>query len=109
AKKRLGREIVAQYHGAEAASEAQDAWVKQFSQRDVPDEMPEIPISATSITAAELLKICFGLSGGEAKRMVGQGAVVVNGEKIAASTHAITPQTGMTVKMGRKWARLQLQ
>jgi tyrosyl-tRNA synthetase len=108
AKKRLGREIVTQYHGESAATQAQEAWVKQFSQRDVPDDMPEISVSDAPITAAELLKACFGLSGGEAKRMVGQGAVVVNGEKINSPTYAITPQTGMTVKMGRKWAKLKI-
>ncbi|HEX8464301.1 MAG TPA: tyrosine--tRNA ligase [Abditibacterium sp.] len=109
AKKRLGREIVAQYHAESAATDAENAWVKQFSQRDVPDEMPEVAVPNQEISAAELLKICFGLSGGEAKRMVGQGAVVIDGEKIEAPTHTVTPQNGTTVKMGRKWARLQVQ
>ncbi len=109
AKKRLGREIVMQYHGENAAIEAQQAFEKQFSRGEIPEEMPEIQLSGEPISAAELLKLCFQITGGEAKRMVGQGAVTVDGEKIEDSNHQIAPQTGMTVKMGkRRWAKVKI-
>ncbi|WP_106380997.1 tyrosine--tRNA ligase [Abditibacterium utsteinense] len=108
AKKRLGREIVAQYHGEEAAADAQNAFEKQFSRNEVPEEMPEVTIASEEISAAELLKACFGLTGGEAKRMILQGAVSIDGQKIEAPTQRITPQNGLTIKMGRKWARLKI-
>ncbi len=108
AKKRLGREIVAQYGGENAAIEAQNSFEKQFSRGETPSEMPEIEVSGEEISAAELLKACFGLTGGEAKRMIGQGAVSIDGQKIDAPTHKIVPQNGLTIKMGRKWAKIKL-
>ena len=41
AKMKLAREIVAIYHGDEAASQAEEAFVRVFQQKDTPDEMPE--------------------------------------------------------------------
>ncbi len=109
AKKRLGREIVAQYHGVDAALEAQNAFEKQFSRGETPEEMPEIALPSDEISAAELLKLCFEITGGEAKRMVGQGAVTVDGAKIEDSNFKIAPKNGMTVKMGkRRWAKIRV-
>ncbi len=108
AKKRLGREIVATYHGAEAAQGAQEAFEKQFSRGEVPDEMPEVEISGDEIGVAELLKTCFEVSLSEARRMVGQGAVSIDGEKISDGAAVIAPKSGTVVKMGkRKFARIK--
>ncbi len=109
AKKRLGREIVAQYHGEEAATEAQDAFEKQFSRGEEPEEMPEVAISSGELSAAELLKICFQITGGEAKRMIGQGAVTLDGARLDDSNQKIAPQNGMKLKMGkRRWAKIKI-
>lgn len=109
AKKRLGREIVAIYHDENAAQEAEAAWVKQFSEREVPEEMPEITLAGDALSVAELLKTCFAITGGEAKRMVGQGAVSIDGTKAEDSNAQVTPHDGMTVKMGkRRWAKIKI-
>ena len=109
AKKRLGREIVAQYHSAEAAQEAQKAFEAQFSRGEVPDEMPEIAVANEEISLAELVKTCFEVSGKEARRMIEQGAVALDGEKVSDANLAVVPKEGQVLKMGkRKWARLRV-
>jgi tyrosyl-tRNA synthetase len=109
AKKRLGREIVAIYHGADAATLAQEAFEKQFSRGEVPEDMPEVQLAAAPLSVAELLKACFDITGAEAKRMVGQGAVSIDGEKAEDPTEKLTPRDGLTVKMGkRRWAKIKI-
>ena len=109
AKKRLGREIVAIYHDAEAASEAQRAFEQQFSKNDVPDEMPEIEVAAGEWVVADLLASCFGVSKSEARRMAEQGAVALDGDKVDDATQTVEVSDGMTVKMGkRRWARVKI-
>ena len=109
AKKRLGREIVATYHGDQAAQAAQHGFEQQFSTKGSgePDEMPEVAIAETDIVVADLLARCFGVSKSEARRMAEQGAVAIDGEKIGDATQIIAVQNGVTVKMGkRNWARI---
>ena len=109
AKKRLGREIVATYHGAQAAQTAQQGFEQQFSDKGSgePDEMPDVTIAEAEIVVADLLARCFGVSKSEARRMAQQGAVAVDGEKIGDATQTVAVQNGMTVKMGkRNWARV---
>lgn len=47
AKKQLGREVVARYHGAAAATDAEEHFVKRFRDNQTPDEMPELTLAAT--------------------------------------------------------------
>lgn len=107
AKKRLAREIVTIYHDGAAATAAQEGFEKQFSRHEVPDDMPEISLPATALNAVELLRQCFGITGGEAKRLIAQGAVSLDGEKIDDSQQQITPEDGLVVKAGkRRWAKI---
>jgi tyrosyl-tRNA synthetase len=109
AKKRLGREIVSIYHGADAALEAQAAFEKQFSRGEMPEEMPEVQLPEAPLSVAELLKACFEITGAEAKRMVGQGAVTIDGEKAEDPTAKVTPRDGLVIKMGkRRWAKVKI-
>jgi tyrosyl-tRNA synthetase len=109
AKKRLGREIVTMYHDAESAQSAQEAWEKQFSLKEVPDEMPEVSVSGEEQLVANLLKTCFDVSASEARRLIGQGAVTIDGDKVSDPNQKLVPGDGMVVKMGkRRWARLAI-
>jgi tyrosyl-tRNA synthetase len=109
AKKRLARTIVGTYHGESAAVEAQNAFEKQFSRREVPDEMPEVAVTPGEMALVQLLKLCFGdISGSEARRQVTQGAVSLQGEKVTDPNASVTVEDGMVLKMGkRRWARLR--
>jgi tyrosyl-tRNA synthetase len=110
AKKRLGHEIVAQYYGADSASEAQSAFEKQFSRGEMPDEIEEMQIDGTvEYSIATLLRDCFGVSASEARRMVGQNAVTIDGERATDANAKIAPRDGQIIKMGkRRYARLKV-
>jgi tyrosyl-tRNA synthetase len=107
AKKRLAREIVTIYHDAEAANAAQEGFEKQFSRNEIPDDMPGVSLPETEISATELLRQVFNLSGGEAKRLIAQGGLSVDGDKVTDPQQQITPTEGLVIKAGkRRWAKI---
>ena len=60
----------------------------------MPDEIPEIAMQAGEIGAVDLLVKCFGGSKGEARRLIEQGAVAVDGDKIDDATARIEARDG---------------
>ncbi len=108
AKVLLGKIIVEQFHGEEAAQAAAEEFERVFAQRKLPDDMPQIPISADPIPAGKLI-FQSGLveSGGQAKRMIQQGGVEIDDRRIADANEMITPADGMILRVGkRKFAKL---
>ncbi len=74
-KMRMAREIVANFHDGAAAQEAEEAFTRQFSERQLPADIPDYPLSQpvdilTLIVDAKLAK-----SKGEARRLIQQGGV----------------------------------
>ncbi len=109
AKKRLGREIVAIYHGAEAAQNAQAAFEKQFQKDEVPADMPVVKLAGGEMSVLDLVKACFDVSGKEARRRVAQGAVSIDGQKIEDEAATFTLYTGLTIKAGKRaWAKVEV-
>jgi tyrosyl-tRNA synthetase len=88
-KFQLGREIVARFHDQAAAAAAQDNFVARFQKGAMPDEMPDITLGSEggALGIASLLK-GSGLtsSTSEAFRMIKQGAVRIDGERLT-DTH----------------------
>jgi len=114
-KKRLAREIITIYHNADAASEAQAEFEKVFSAREIPTDMPEIPISASDLKDGKLwivrliVSAGFAASNGEARRLVEQGAVTLDGERIADSGADIPIKDGQVLHVGKlKFGRIRL-
>jgi tyrosyl-tRNA synthetase len=108
-KKRLAYMIVSFYHGEEAAREAQEAFEKLFSQREIPGEMDEYIVPETTMRLNKLLRDC-GLcgSGGEAKRLIQGGGVCLDGDKITSCDSEIEIKDGMVLRAGkRKFIRLR--
>ncbi|MFA6187239.1 MAG: tyrosine--tRNA ligase [Phycisphaerae bacterium] len=108
AKVLLGKIIVAQFYNEATAEVAAAEFEKIFAQKQLPDDMPEISISAEPIAAAKLVVQC-GLveTGGEAKRLIAGGGFTIDGEKIADANQMIMPKDGMILKAGkRKFAKL---
>ena len=102
-KRCLAREIVALYHSAESAAEAEEAFDKVFIQSDVPDEMEEW--SAGAGQAAILAMMCDSeliSSKREARRLIEQGAVTVDGERITSITEEIPLETPVVLKVGKR-------
>ena len=111
AKVRLGKTIVTHFYGAELADVAAAEFEKVFAQGQLPDEMPEITLPPEPVSVKQLLTTCKLVdSGGEAKRMVTQGGVSIDGQKAADPNAQITPADGMIVQVGkRRFARLAVR
>ncbi len=111
AKVLLGKAIVTDFYGREIADRAAAEFDKVFAQGQLPDEIPEIEITAEPIMASKLLLHCkIVSSGGEAKRMIKQGGCTIDSRKISDPNEQITPANGMVIQLGkRKFARLKVK
>jgi tyrosyl-tRNA synthetase len=100
AKDRLGREIVNSFHPGQA-DEASSEWDKKFSKGEVVDAQPlEVPAEIGIIELLMLTKI--PTSKGEAKRLVEQGGIEIDGQKITDIKAVIKVKDGMILKVGKK-------
>jgi len=110
AKVLLGKMIVSQFYGEEAADAAAAEFEKVFARGQLPEEIPEVEIPAEPIAASKLLLACkLVSSGGDAKRMIKQSAASIDGEKLTDPNAAITPKDGAVIRVGkRKFARLKV-
>ena len=83
AKARLAREICASLHGDEAATAAAEAFDRQFKSKEIPDDVPEHgwPADGEELPLPNLLKeLGLAQSTSEARRLVQQGGVKLDGE-----------------------------
>lgn len=83
-KRRLGREIVGIYHGADAAHSAEAAFDRVFKQHQAPVDVPEIEVDLDDEVYVPGLLHELGLvsSAGEGRRMIDQGGVKLEGEPL---------------------------
>jgi tyrosyl-tRNA synthetase len=79
-KMRLARLVTTEYHGEQAAQTAESGFVAQFQKGEMPEDMPECVVDAATATLIDLLTAAgLAASRGEAKRLVQQGGVRVDG------------------------------
>jgi tyrosyl-tRNA synthetase len=82
-KRALAREICARYNGAEAAREAEAHFDRLHVERGLPDEVDEAPLpDGDPVHLPALIRDHFGLSGAEARRLLAQGGVKLDGETL---------------------------
>ncbi len=85
AKKQLASLIVSRFHSEEAGQQAREGFESQFAKKEIPDDIPEKTIAAEDGALWIVKALSEGgltASNGEAMRMIKQGAVSVDGEKI---------------------------
>lgn len=100
-KLRLAHEVVSMYHSAEAADKAQADWVKQFSQREMPTEIAPFKVNGNTDNWADLLvESKLAGSKSDARRLIEQGGVKLNGEKVEADKFAFS--SGDVLKVGKR-------
>lgn len=103
AKKNLAKEIVARYHGTKAGAEAEEEFVRVFSNKNIPTDIAEYKIQGTFLDI--ILALNFASSKSEARRLAEQGGVHFENEKIYDLTTA--PDHEGILKVGkRKFAKL---
>jgi tyrosyl-tRNA synthetase len=84
-KVNLAKLIIADFHSSEAATAAEDDFNRRFVQKEIPDEIEESLIEAGTHNLAELLALTgLAASKGEARRLIEQGGVKIDGEKATA-------------------------
>jgi tyrosyl-tRNA synthetase len=103
-KRRLARAIVDRYRGAEAAHGAEDAFNTVFRSKGVPDDIQTIRLESTDTVWLPALLCEAGLtkSNGEARRLIAQGAVKVNGVRIDDETVASAALVDQVVQVGKR-------
>lgn len=106
AKKQLASEIVDRYHGVGVGLDARKEFENVFSKKDIPEDMVEYKCS-TNITLLTVMKdLNFSSSNGDAKRLLNQGAVSIDGDKIKSIDYSF--ELGECIlKVGkRKFAKI---
>jgi tyrosyl-tRNA synthetase len=110
AKRALAREIVVRFHGAEAAAGAEAHFDRVFVDRGLPDEVPGFALTGEVVHLPALLGAAFGVSRSEARRLVAQGGVRLDGEAVdpAALDLPVASLDGRVLQAGkRRFVRLQ--
>jgi len=100
--------IVDLYHGSEAARAAEEHFTRVVRERQVPADVPEAALPAGDpVHLPGLLSQCFGLSTSEARRLIGQGGVKIQGETVAGLDVPRSELVGAVVQAGkRRFVRL---
>ncbi len=107
-KRQLARSVVSLYWGGQAGVEAEQGFDEVFKRGGAPDEMVEHQLPPDDpINLPSLIREVFGISGAEARRLLTQGAVRVDGETIALVEMPRAGLVGTVIKVGkRRFARL---
>ncbi|WP_371877516.1 tyrosine--tRNA ligase [Thiovibrio frasassiensis] len=104
-KQQLARELTARFYGAEIARQAEENFERVFSQHELPEDMPELTLSAASegVWLPKLLVDAGMVKGsGEGRRMIQQGAVTVNGEKVSDVECMVKGEGEVLLKVGKR-------
>jgi tyrosyl-tRNA synthetase len=108
----LGLEIVARFHGKQSAEQALANFEARFQRGALPDEMPEfkLKIESDGLAIANLLKEAGLVSStSEALRMIGQGAVKIDGERLEDPKMMVILGSQHVYQVGkRKFARVEI-
>ena len=111
-KIQLAKELIARFHDDKSAELAEDNFINQFQKKNIPVEIEElsITISEDSIPLANLLKESgMTSSTSEAMRMIQQGAVRINEEKVSDPKLLISAGTSAIYQVGkRKFKKITL-
>ncbi len=100
----LCEEIITRFHDAAAAESAQADFIQRFQKNAIPDDMPEYSVDLTSgVLIANLAKdagVCASTS--EAMRMVKQGAVKIDGEKVSDLRLLMMSDKAFVLQVGKR-------
>ena len=91
------------YHGLQAGMAAEGEFERIFVKKDLPDEIPEVKLTAGHFRFDELLlQVKTAESKSEARRLIQQGGVTIDGEKITDPFTDIVLKNQMIIKVGKR-------
>jgi tyrosyl-tRNA synthetase len=107
-KMRMAREIVSGFHNATAAQEAEEAFVRQFSERKLPDDIPDFQLDKPTDILTFMVDAKLAKSKGEARRLVQQGGVsffpegeTSEAQRIDNAEFTVPVKEGAILKVGK--------
>ncbi|HSS92673.1 MAG TPA: tyrosine--tRNA ligase [Candidatus Dormibacteraeota bacterium] len=107
AKAALARQLVRRLHGEEASARAEADFDRKFRKRDLPESIPERTASRADDLVGTLVELVLAKSRGDARRLIDQGGVRINGEKVSADTSL---REGDVLQVGkRNFVRIRLR
>jgi tyrosyl-tRNA synthetase len=113
AKFELARELVARFHGPSAGEAAQAEFVRRFRDRGIPEELEVAELAAppSGLVVTHLLRQAdLVSSNAEAVRMIEQGAVRIDGQRVASRDILFTADADLVVQVGkRRFKRVRLR
>lgn len=102
AKASLAREIVRLYHGDEAALKADEAWRRQFTEKEKPKEIPPFELNDSDWHLVDLLVVTeLAPSKSEARRLIAQNGVRYNDEPVTEDIH-LSVKNGDLLQVGKR-------
>lgn len=108
AKMRLARELVRMYWGEDNAREAEERFVTQFQKKEIPGNISTLSVGNSEPVMDVLIHAGFVASKAEARRVIAQGGVTLDGEKI--TDHAAHITRAGVLKVGKRhMVRLSMQ
>ncbi|MCK4261818.1 tyrosine--tRNA ligase, partial [bacterium] len=116
-KRQLAKDLVSTYHGEEAALKAGREFEAIFKEGGLPDTVPEVRISRSEVPGGGriwvvklLLLSRMAGSASQARRLIQQGGVRIDSEKLTDPDSDIMVREGMVIKVGkRKFAKLLIE
>ena len=105
AKRTLGRELVARFHDDAAAEEAEARFDAIHKRGEVPEDMPTVSVAdGETVHLPALLASSFQISSSEARRLIGQGGVRLDGEALDADALDLPASelSGKVLQLGKR-------
>ena len=100
-KRELARAIVQLYHGEDAAKEAEQYFDRVIVNKDAPDDMDQVELSIDTQLIEVVNNEGLTSSKGEARRLIKQGAIRVDDEKITDESHILLKGKEVVIKVGK--------
>ncbi len=103
-KQQLARELTARFHSEDAARQAEENFQKVFQKGGLPDDIPEVSITAEEDIWLPQLLVDLDMvkSTSDGRRMIKQNAVSLDGEKVKDMKAVVAPQGEVLVKVGKR-------
>ncbi len=106
-KMKLAYEIVSIYHSEEAATQAQEAFIRVFQEHDVPEEMPEYTLQPGQTVLDVLIAAGMVRSKSEGRRLIDQNGVRLDGQALSDPNQAF-PHPGVLQVGKRRFLRVSM-
>lgn len=100
----LAEEIVTMYHGADEALTSKEAWINEVSEKKLADDILTIQLGEHETLIDFIVRLGVAPSRGAARRLILQGAVKINDEKVIPKAESIELADGQVICIGKKHA-----